>query len=125
MAYSSDCRVIIIDTSPHPRTQTFKLTKSKIDFESNIVETESKIYLADAYCIKSSTSTIIISTSDVYRPFHLLLNKKACWMVIFTLIKVLIEAATAFNTHCHFKPPYKKQDDPLFHVHATLPGKNF
>ena len=87
----------------------FKLTKSKIDFETNTVKTGSKICRADTHCIKSSTSTIIIRTSDVYRPCQLLPSKKVCWMVIFTLITVIILTAVASHTHCHFKPPFTKQ----------------
>ena len=87
-----------------------KLNKSKIDFETNTVKTESKIYPADTHCIKSYTSTIIIPASDVYRPFQLLLNKKSFWMVTFILITVIILTAVASHTHCHFKPPFGKQD---------------
>ena len=53
---------------------------------------------------KPTPSNAAFPTSDVYRPCQLLLNKKVCWMVIFTLITVIILTAVAFHTHCHFKP---------------------
>ena len=46
----------------------FKLTKSKIDFETSNVETGSTLYPMDTHCMMSSTSTIIIPKSEVYRP---------------------------------------------------------
>ena len=101
----------------------FKLTKSKIDFETNTVKTESKIYRVDTHCIKSSTSTIIIPTSDVYRPCQLLLSKKVCWMVILTLITVIILIAVVSHTHCHFKPPFTKQDKSFVSPEHNLTWK--
>ena len=88
--YSSDCYAII-SSSPYPRTQLSqtKPTKSKTDCETNTIETGSKIYSADIHCIRSSTSTIIILKSDIYQHCQLLLNKKACWMVIVALITVV------------------------------------
>ena len=55
-------------------------------------------------------TTAVLPTSDVYRPCQLLLNEKGCWMVIFTIITVIILAAVAYHTHCHFKPLFEKQD---------------
>ena len=97
-----------------------KLTKLKIDSVTNTVETGSKIYPADTHCIKSYTSIIIIPTSDVYRPCQLLLNKKLCWMVIFTLITVIIPTAVASHTHCHFSPPFGKQDESFVSPERNL-----
>ena len=54
-----------------------KLTKSKVDFEINTVETGLTLYPANTHYMPSSNSTIIIPKSDVYRPCQLLLNKKA------------------------------------------------
>ena len=103
-----------------------KLTKSKIDFETNTVETGSKIYPVDTHCIKSSTSTIIILASDVCRPCQLLLNKKDCWMVVVTLITVIILTAVASHTHCVTSNlPLESRTSPLFHLNATLPGRNY
>ena len=87
-----------------------KLTKPKIDFKTNTVETGSKIHSADTHCITSSSCTIIIPTSDVYWPFQLLLNQKACWVVIFTLITVVVLMTDASHTYCHFRSPFKKHD---------------
>ena len=100
-----------------------KLTKSKIDFETNTVETGSKIYQVDTHCLKSSTSTIIIPASDVCRPCQLLLNKKACWMVIFTLITVIILTAVASHSLCHFKPPFGKQNESFVSPERNLTWK--
>ena len=74
-----------------------KLTKSKIDFNINNVEIGSKTYPADVHCITNSTSTITTPTSDLYRPYQLLLNKKACWMTLFILI-------TCSCRHCRCIP---------------------
>ena len=52
---------------------------------------------------------MIIPTSDIYWPCQLLLNKKACWMVIFMLIAAIILTAVASHTHWHFNPPLKEQ----------------
>ena len=49
-----------------PGLNFLKLTKSKTEFETNNIETGSKIYPAEVHCITSSSSTIIITTSDVY-----------------------------------------------------------
>ena len=103
--------MIVVSSWAHPLTlglNFFKFTKSKTDFETNTVETGSKLYPVDTHCIKSSTSTIIIPTSDVYWPCQLLLNKKACWMVIFRLVIVIILTAVASHTHCHLKSPFGK-----------------
>ena len=87
-----------------------KLTKSKIDFESNTVETESTLYPAITHYMPSSNSTIIIPKSDVYRPCQMLLNKKACWMFALMLTIVILLTTVASHAHCHFNP---------------LPGNNY
>ena len=43
-----------------------KLTKSKVDFEINTVETGLTLYPANTHYMPSSNSTIIIPKSDVY-----------------------------------------------------------
>ena len=80
-----------------------KLTKSKIDFNTNNVEIGSTIHPVDAHCVTNSISTIAIPTCQ------LILNKKACWMVAVTLTTVIVVTAVASHTHCHFNPPFKKQ----------------
>ena len=75
-----------------------KLTKSKIDFEMSNVKIGSKAYPSDIHGIKSLNSTIIVPTSDVYRPCRLLLNKRASLMIVATLITL---AAVSSHTHCH------------------------
>ena len=108
MTYSP---VIVVSSWAHPLIlglNFLKLTKSKTDFETNTVETGSKLYPVDTHCIKSSTSTTIIPTSDVYWPCQLLLNKKACWMVIIRLVIVIILTTVASQTHCHFNSPFDK-----------------
>ena len=97
-----------------------KLTKFKIDFETNNVEIGLEIYPADMRCITSSISTIIITTSDVYRPCQLLPNKKACWMVTITLIIVIVLTTVVSHTHCHLKPPLKKHEESF-----ASPARNF
>ena len=64
----------------------------------------------DTHC---STSSIIIPASDFYPHCHLLLNKKACWRVILTIITVIILTAVASHTHRHFKSPFGKQEESL------------
>ena len=108
MTYSP---VIVVSSWAHPLIlglNFLKLTKSKTDCETNTVETGSKLYPVDTHCIKSSTSTTIIPTSDVYWPCQLLLNKKACWMVIIRLVIVIILTTVASQTHCHFNSPFDK-----------------
>ena len=100
-----------------------KLTKSKVDFETNTVETGSTLYPANTHCMQSSTYTIIIPKSDVYRPCQLLLNKKACWMIALMLTIVIILTAVAPHTHCHFNPPSKKQNKPLVSSERNLTWK--
>ena len=90
-----------------------KLTKSKVDFETNTVETVSTLYPANTHYMQSSNSTIIIGKSDVYRPCQLLLNKKACWMIALKLTIAIILIAVPSHPHCHFNPPFKKQNKPL------------
>ena len=106
MTYSP---VIVVSSWAHPLIlglNFLKLTKSKTDCETNTVETGSKLYPVDTHCIKSSTSITIIPTSDVYWPCQLLLNKKACWMVIIRLVIVIILTTVASQTHCHFNSPF-------------------
>ena len=86
-----------------------KLTKPKVDFEINSVETGSTLCPVNTHCMQRSNSTIIIQKSDVYRPCQLILNKKACWMIAFMLTIVIILTTAASHTHCHFNPPFKKQ----------------
>ena len=74
-----------------------KLTKSKVDFEINTVETGSKLY---------PTDTIVIPKSDVYWPCQILLKKKACWMTALMLTIVIILTAVASHTH-YFNTPFK------------------
>ena len=68
-------------------------------------------------------NTVIIPTSDVYRPWQLLLNKKACWMVIFMLITVIILTAVASHTHCYFKLSFKKQGESFVSPECNLTWK--
>ena len=100
-----------------------KLTKSKIDFETDNVEVGPETYPADMRCVKKSNSTITIPTSDVYQPCRLLLNKKACWMVAIMLIIVIILTAVASHTHCHLKPPFKKKDESFVSPKRNLTWK--
>ena len=79
-----------------------KLTKSQIDFNTNNVEIRSKIH----------------------QPCRLTLNKKACWMIAIMLTTVIILTAVASHTHCHFNPTFNEQN-PFFHLHITLPAKNY
>ena len=90
-----------------------RLTKLKVDFETNTVETGSTLYPANTHYMQSSNSTIIISRPDVYRPCQLLLNKKACWMIALILTIVTTLSAVATHTHCHLSPPFKKQNKPF------------
>ena len=90
-----------------------KLTKSKVDFETNTVETGSTLHPANTHYMQSSNSAIIIPKSDAYQPCQLLLNKKACWMIALMLAVVITLTAVASHTHCHFNPPFKKQNKPL------------
>ena len=100
-----------------------KLTKPKVDFESNTVETGSTLYPANTHYMPSSNSTIIIPKSDVYRPCQLLLNKKACWMIALMLTIVIILTAVASHSHCHFSPPFKKQNKPFVSSECNLTWK--
>ena len=100
-----------------------KLTKSKVDFETNNVETGSTLYLANTHYMPSSNSTIIIPKSGVYRPCQLLLNKKACWMIALMLTIVIILTAIASYTHCHFNPSFKKQNKPFVSSERNLTWK--
>ena len=117
---------IVVSSLAHPlilRLNFLKLTKSKIDFETNNVEIGSKIYPADIHCITSSNSTIMIPTTDIYQPCQLLLNKKACRMVTFKLITVVVLTVVASHTHCHFKPPFKKQEESFASAASNLTWK--
>ena len=125
MVYASNCRVIII-TSLILGLNFHKLTKSKIDFDTNNVEIGLKIHPADVHCITDSTSTITIPTSHIYRPCQLLHNKKACWMVAIMIIIVI-----TLITLLHRTPTVilslllRNRTNPLFHLRVTLPGKNY
>ena len=47
-------------------------------------------------------------------------------MVIAALITVIILTAVASHTHCHLKPPLKKQKEShLLKLHIALLGKNY
>ena len=83
----------------------------------------SKAYPADIYCIKSSNSTIIVTTFDVYRSYRLLPDKRACLMVVATLITVIALTTVASHTHCHLKPPFKKKEESLTPTALSLPSK--
>ena len=99
------------------------LTKSKADFESNTVQTGSTLHLENTHCMPSSNSTIIIPKSDVYRPYQLLFNKKACWMIALMPTIVIILTAIASYTHCHFNPSFKKQNKPFVSSERNLTWK--
>ena len=117
---------IVLSSLAHPLIlglNFLKLTKSKIDFNTNNVEIGSEIHPADVHCITNSSSTITIPTSDIYRPCRLLLNKKTCWMVAIMLNIVIIITAVASHTHCHFNPPFKKQDKPIVSPAQNLTWK--
>ena len=105
------------------RLNFLKLTKSKVNFETNIFETGSILYPANTHYMPTSNSTIIIPKSDVYRPCQLLLNKKVSWMLILTLITVITQRAVASHTHCHFKPPFGKQDESFVSPECNLTRK--
>ena len=93
--------IIVSSSLTHPLIlglNFLKLAKSKVDFETNTVETGSTLYPVNTRCMKSSTSTIVIPKSDVYRPCQLLLNKKACWMIVLMLTIVIILTAVASHT---------------------------
>ena len=105
------------------RLNFLKLTKWKVDFETNTVETGLTLYLANTHYMQSSNSTIIIPKSGVYRPCQLLLNKKACWMIALMLTIVIILTAVASHTHCHFNPPFKKLNKPLVSSGCNLTWK--
>ena len=100
-----------------------KLTKSKFDFNSNTVETGSTKYPANTHYMPSSNSTIIIPISDVYQPYRMLLNKKACWMFALILTIVIILTAVASHTHYRFNPPFKKQNKPFVSSERNLAWK--
>ena len=93
----------------------FKLTKSKIDFETSNVETGSTLYPMDTHCMMSSTSTIIIPKSEVYRPPVKKQNKPLAssernltWKELLTYgttvrLKIKLQAARLENTgQMHF-----------------------
>ena len=71
----------------------------------------------------SSNSTIIIPKSDVYQPYQLLFNKKACWMIALMPTIVIILTAIASYTHCHFNPSFKKQNKPFVSSERNLTWK--
>ena len=100
-----------------------KLTKSEVDFRTNTVETGSTLYPTNTNCMQSSSSSIIIPKSNVYRPCLLLLNKTACWMIALMLTIVIILTAVASHAHCHFNPLFKKQNKPLVSSERNLTWK--
>ena len=117
---------IVVSSLDYPLIQGLnflKLTKSKINLNTNTVEIGSKIHPADVHCITNSNSTIIILTSDIYQPYQLLLDKKACWMTIFILITAVVVMAAASHTHYHFEPPFKEPDKPIVSPARTLTWK--
>ena len=117
---------VVVSSLAHPLIlglNILQLPKSKIGFETNTVEARSKIYPADTLCIKSSTSTIIIPSSDVYRSYQLLLNKKPCCIFKFTLNTVIVLTAVASHTHCHLKHLFGKQDKSFVSPEPDLTWK--
>ena len=113
---------ILVSSLAHPfilGLYFLKLTKSKIHFCTDNVEIGSAIYPAGVHCVTNSIPTIAIPTSDIYRPCRLILNKKACWMVAIIFTTVIVLTAVASHTHCHFNPPFKKQDK-----HILSPARN-
>ena len=100
-----------------------KLTKSKVDFETNTIEPGSTLYPANTHYMKSPNSTNVIPKSDVYRLDQLLLNKKACCMIALMLTIVIILTAVASQTLCHFNRPFKKQNKPLGSSERSLTWK--
>ena len=100
-----------------------KLTKSKVDFETNTVETGSTLYPVNTHYIPNSNFTIIIPKSDVYRPCQLLLNKKACWMILLMLTIAITLTAVASHTYCHFSPLFKKHSKPFVSSERNLTWK--
>ena len=113
---------IVVSSLAHPLIlglKFLKLTKSKIDFSTNNVEMGSVIHPADVRCVTNSISTIAIPTSDIYRPYRLILNKKACWLVAIMSTTVILLTAVASYTHYHFNPPFKKRDK-----HVLSPKRN-
>ena len=74
--------------------------------------------------LENSTPTnVVLPTSNVYRPCQLLLNKKLCCMLILTLITVIMLTAVASHIHCHFKPPFGKQDQSFVSPESNLAWK--
>ena len=117
---------IVVSSLAHPLIlglNFLKLTESKIDLNTNAVEIGLKIHPVDVHCITNSTFTIIIPTSDIYQPYQLLLDKKACWMTIFILITAVAVMTAASHTLYHFKPPFKEPDKPTVSLARTLTWK--
>ena len=100
-----------------------KLTKSKVDFETNIVEARSTLYPANAHFMQRSNSTIIIPKSEVYWHCQRLLKKKACWMLVLMLAIVIILTTVASHTHFHFNSLFKKQDKSFVSPERNLTWK--
>ena len=71
----------------------------------------------------NAPTNAVLLTSDIYRLCQLFLNKNVCWMTIFTLITVIILTAVASHTHCHFKPPFGKQDKSFVSPECNLTWK--
>ena len=59
--------------------------------------------------IKRPNSTIVLPTSEVYRPCGLLLKKRACLMIVAELIAMIILTAVACQVYCHLKKLFKQQ----------------
>ena len=93
----SDQDISHTNTSAKPVSQH---TLSKCLVQSDLLPNQRQ----QVHCITNSTSTFTIPTSDIYRPYQLLLNKKACWILI--LITAVVVTAVAYHTHYHFKPPF-------------------
>ena len=74
--------------------------------------------------LENSTPTnAVLPTSNVYRPYQLLLNKKTGWMIELMSAIVIILTAVACHIHCHFNPPFKKQNKPLVSSERNLTWK--
>ena len=117
---------IVVSSLTYPLILGFnflKLTKLKVDYETNTVKTGWTLYPANTHYMHGSDSIIIIQKSDVYRPCQLLLNKKVCWMITLMLTAVIILTAVASHTHWHFNPPFKKQKKPLVSSESNLTWK--
>ena len=77
----------------------------------------------DVHCVTNSISTIAIPTSDIYQPCQLILNKKVCCTVAIMLTTVIVLTPVASHTHCHFNPPFRKQDKRILSPTHNLTWK--